>query len=51
MRLAGLRLDDVFALFDGLDADPPDVVLLSVLSVLDELCEFIVDAVHVANAT
>lgn len=49
MRLAGLRLDDVFALFDGLDADPD--VLLSVLSVLEELCEFIVDAVQVANAT
>lgn len=51
MRLAGLRLDDVFALFDGLDADPPEVVLLSVLSVLDELCELMVDAVHVASAT
>lgn len=49
MRLAGLRLDDVFALFDGLEAEPE--VLLSVLSVLDELCEFIVDAVHVASAT
>lgn len=49
MRLAGLRLDEVFALFDGLDADPD--VWLSVLSVLDELCELIVDAVHVAKAT
>lgn len=49
MRLAGLRLDVVFALFEGLDAEPD--VLLSVLSVLDELCEFIVDAVQVANAT
>lgn len=49
MRLAGLRLDVVFALFDGLDAEPD--VLLSVLSVLDELCELIVDAVQVANAT
>lgn len=48
-RLAGLRLDEVLTLFDGLDALPD--VLLSVLSVLDELCEFIVDAVHVAIAT
>lgn len=49
LRLAGLRLDDVLTLFDGLDALPD--VLLSVLSVLDELCEFMVDAVHVAIAT
>lgn len=49
LRLAGLRLDEVFTLFDGLDALPD--VLLSVLSVLDELCEFMVDAVHVAIAT
>lgn len=39
MRFAGLRLEDVFALFEGLDALPD--VLLSV--VLVELCEFIVD--------
>lgn len=49
MRLAGLRLDEVLALFEGLDAEPD--VLLSVLSVLDELCELMVDAVHVASAT
>lgn len=49
MRLAGLRLDEVFALFEGLDAEPD--VLLSVLSVLDELCELMVEAVHVASAT
>lgn len=49
LRLAGLRLDDVLALFDGLDALPD--VLLSVLSVLDELCELMVDAVQVAKPT
>lgn len=46
LRLAGLRLDDVLTLFDGLEALPD--VLLSVLSVLDELCELMVDAVQVA---
>lgn len=49
LRFAGLRLDDVFTLLDGLDTLPD--VLLSVLSVLEELCEFIVDPVQVANAT
>lgn len=37
LRLAGLRLDDVLRLFDGLEALPD--VLVSVLSVLVELCE------------
>lgn len=37
LRLAGLRLDEVFRLFEGLDALPE--VEVSVLSVLDELCE------------
>lgn len=44
LRLAGLRLDDVFKLFDGLEALPD--VLVSVLSVLEELCELCVDVVH-----
>lgn len=35
LRLAGLRLEEVFKLFDGLDALPD--VEVSVLSVLDEL--------------
>lgn len=45
LRLAGLKLDDVFRLFDGLEALPD--VLVSVLSVLEELCELCVDVVHV----
>lgn len=46
LRLAGLKLDDVFKLFDGLEALPD--VLVSVLSVLDELCELWVDVAHVS---
>lgn len=42
--LAGLRLEDVFRLFDGLDALPE--VLVSVLSVLDELCELCVEVMQ-----
>lgn len=49
LRLAGLRLDEVLTLFDGLEA-PPEV-LLSVLSVLDELWELRVDAVQVPAGT
>lgn len=40
LRFAGLRLDDVFRLLDGLEALPD--VLVSVLSVLEELCELCV---------
>lgn len=36
LRLAGLRLDECFRLFDGLDALPD--VLVSVFSVLVEWC-------------
>lgn len=38
LRLAGLRLEEVFRLFEGLDALPE--VEVSVLSVLEELCEW-----------
>ena len=40
LRLAGLKLEDVFRLFEGLDALPE--VDVSVLSVLDELWELCV---------
>lgn len=46
--MAGLRLDDVFKLFDGLEALPD--VLVSVLSVLEELCELCVDAQAIITA-
>lgn len=44
-RLAGLRLDDVFRLFVGLEA--LFEVLVSVCSVLEELCELWLEAVQV----
>lgn len=40
LRFAGLKLEEVLRLFDGLDALPD--VEVSVLSVLDELCELCV---------
>lgn len=49
LLFAGLKLDDVFILFDGLD-ELPDV-LLSVFSVLDEIFEFNVDAVQGAGCS
>lgn len=48
LRLAGLRLEEVLRLFEGLDALPE--VLVSVLSVLVELCELWVDVAHVMMA-
>lgn len=44
LRLAGLKLDEVLRLLEGLDALPD--VLVSVLSVLDELCELWVDVMQ-----